>query len=234
MRAVIVDDSAEDRLNLRALLGRCRGIEVVGEAPTLQSARELLAGTSVDLLFLDIQLGRENGFDLLKSLQPHPQVIVTTVHRQFGERAFDHDVADYLVKPVTADRLQRALRRAEIAAGHGRQELERIAVHRSGSARELLAIDTIVAVTADDKYSRVASGSREHPDHRTLREWEELLGDRGFVRIDRSTLVDPARIVSLQPVGRGARLAFHYCSVEIEIGRAGRERLEEVLAAKVV
>ena len=61
MRAAIVDDSAEDRLNLRALLGRCRGIEVVGEAPTLQRDRELLAKTAVDLLFLDIQLGHENG-----------------------------------------------------------------------------------------------------------------------------------------------------------------------------
>jgi two-component system, LytTR family, response regulator len=233
MRAVTVDDSAEDRLNLRTLLARCRGLEVVGEAPTLQHARDLLAGSPVDLLFLDIQLGRENGFDLLKSLQPRPQVIVTTVHRQYGVRAFDHDVADYLVKPVTDDRLQRALRRAEIAAGHGCRELERIVVHRSGSARELLAIETIVAVTAEDKYSRVASGSREYPDHRTLREWEEMLGDRGFVRIDRSTLVDPARIVSLQPVGRGARLAFRHCAVEIEIGRAGRERLEQVIAAEV-
>ncbi len=231
MRAVIVDDSAEDRLNLRALLGRCRGIEVVGEAETLERARDLLSGPAVDLLFLDIQLGRENGFDLLKSAHPRPKVIVTTVHRDQGERAFDLDVADYLVKPVTDDRLQRALRRAEPATGRGRRELERIAVHRSGSSHELLALDTIAAVTADDKYSLVVSGSREYRDHRTLRDWAELLGERGFVRIDRSTLVDPARIMSVQPFGRGARLAFQNCAVEVEIGRAGRERLEELLEA---
>ena len=234
MRAVIVDDSAEDRLNLRALLGRCRGIEVVGEAATLERARSLLSGPAVDLLFLDIQLGRENGFDLLKSARPRPQVIVTTVHRDCGERAFDLDVADYLVKPVTDDRLQRALRRAELATGRGHRELERIAVHRSGSSHELLAIDTIVAVTADDKYARVVSGSREYPDHRTLREWQELLGERGFVRIDRSTLVDPARIVSVRPFGRGAVLAFRNSSTEVEIGRAGRERLDGILAASAL
>jgi DNA-binding LytR/AlgR family response regulator len=90
-----------------------------------------------------------------------------------------------------------------------------------------------VAVTAEDKYSRVASGSREYPDHRTLREWEEMLGDRGFVRIDRSTLVASARIVSVQPVGRGARLSFRNWAVQVEVGRAGCKRLEEVLAAKV-
>lgn len=233
MRAVIVDDSAEDRLNLRTLLKRCRGIEVVGEAANLERARGLLSGAPVDLLFLDIQLGRENGFDLLKSLHPRPQVIVTTVHRDQGERAFDLDVADYLVKPVTDDRLQRALRRTELATGQGRHKLERVAVHRSGSTRELVAVDTIVAVTADDKYSLVVSGSRQYRDHRTLREWEQLLGGRGFVRIDRSTLVDPARVVAVQPLGRGARLAFQNCAVEVDIGRAGRERLEEVLAAEI-
>ena len=228
MRAVIVDDSAEDRLNLRVLLECCRGIEVVGEAPDLEGARRLLAGSAVDLLFLDIQLGRENGFDLLKSLQPRPQVIVTTVHRHHGERAFDLDAADYLVKPVTEDRLQRALARADRAAG-GKQELERVALHRGGSARQLVAMENIIAVTGDDKYSRVIAGSSVIADHRTLREWEELLRDKGFTRIDRSTLVRPDRLISVLPYGRGAKLSFRHSSAEIEVGRAGRERLGKIL-----
>jgi len=228
MRALIVDDSAEDRLNLRALLGRCRGIEVVGEAPDLTRARSLLSAAPVDLLFLDIQLGRENGFDLLKSLLPRPQVIITTVHRNYGERAFDLEATDYLVKPVAEDRLQRALNRAEKARGHA-GESERIAVHRSGSARRLIAVDNIVAVVADDKYSRVVAGSEPLADHRTLHAWEELLHGHGFERIDRSTLVHPERVLSVMPLGRGAKLAFRRASAEIEIGRAGRERLEKIL-----
>lgn len=230
MRALIVDDSAEDRLNLRSLLGRCRGIEVAGEATDLDGARRLLSGPSVDLLFLDIQLGRENGFDLLKSLHPRPQVIVTTVHRNYGERAFDLDVTDYLVKPVTEDRLQRALGRAANAAG-GKQELERIAVHRGGAPRQLVAVENIVAVTGEDKYSRVIAGANDIPDHRNLRQWESLLGDKGFTRIDRSTLLRPDRILAVLPFGRGAKLSFSRSSAEIEIGRAGRERLEKILAS---
>lgn len=229
MRALIVDDSAEDRLNLRVLLERCRGIEIVGEAPDLESARRLLAGPAVDLLFLDIQLGRENGFDLLRSLQPRPQVIVTTVHRNYGERAFDLDATDYLVKPVTDDRLQRALSRAEKALGGAKQELERVSVYRGGSERQMVALENIIAVTGEDKYSRVIAGSNEIPDHRNLREWECLLGEKGFMRIDRSTLVRPDRIISVLPYGRGARLSFRHSPVEIEVGRAGRERLEKIL-----
>ncbi len=230
MRALIVDDCAEDRLNLRALLDRCRGIEIVGEAASLEGARRMLSGpSSIDLLFLDIQLGRENGFDLLKSLRPRPQIIVTTVHRNYGERAFDLDATDYLVKPLNEDRLQRALCRAEKAAG-GKPELERIAVHRGGAPRQLVAVENILAVTGDDKYSRVITGSQEVADHRTLREWEDLLRGKGFTRIDRSTVLRPDRILSVMPFGRGAKLTFSRSSAEIEVGRAGRERLEKIFA----
>ena len=229
MRVLIVDDSAEDRLNLCTLLKRCRGIEIAGEAPDLECARRLLAGPAVDLLFLDIQVGRENGFDLLKSLHPRPRVIVTTVHRHHGERAFDLDATDYLVKPVTEDRLQRALGRAEKASGGGRQDLERMSVQRGGSERQMIAVENIIAVTGDGKYSRVIVGSRGLADHRTLREWDELLRDKGFTRIDRSTLVRPDRILSVLPYGRGAKLSFRHSSAEVEVGRAGRERLEKTL-----
>lgn len=230
MRVVIVEDSAEDRLNLRVLLRRCPGIEVVGEATNLDQACRLLAGPAIDLLFLDIQIGRENGFDLLRFHGSHPRVILTSVHRQYGERAFDHDVADYLVKPITEDRLQRALMRAEKREGDS--GLDRIAVYRSGSAWRMIVVETVVAVVGDDKYSRVISGSTEYPDHRSLREWEELLREWHFERIDRSTLVRPQRIQAIRPFGRGARLTFVHSAVEIEIGRSGRERLEKVLALR--
>jgi two-component system LytT family response regulator len=230
MRAVIVEDSAEDRLNLRALLRHCQGIEIVGEAANLNQARQILAEPGIDLLFLDIQIGRESGFDLLGSLGPRPHVILTTVHRQYGEWAFDHDVTDYLVKPITEDRLQRALRRAE--KQDGGSSLARIAVHRSGSARQMIAIETIVAVVGDDKYSRVISGSTEYPDHRSLREWHDLLQEWRFERIDRSTLVRPERILALRLVGRGARVSFIHSAIEVEIGRSGRERLESVLTLR--
>ncbi|XHR30732.1 MAG: LytR/AlgR family response regulator transcription factor [Chthoniobacteraceae bacterium] len=232
MRAVIVDDCAEDRLNLRTLLQFSEGVELAGEAADLKTARRLMEGPPVDLLFLDIEVGRENGFDLLRSLPQRPQVILTTVHRQYGEDAFDYEVTDYLVKPVTGDRLWRALQRAGQALGKRIPCLDRIAVHRSGSARRMVELESIVAVMGDDKYSRVIGAPAEYPDHRTLREWEALLYGQGFVRIDRSTLVCLKRIAAVTPFGRGAHLSFHGSSIKIEIGRAGRERLEEVIAAQ--
>ena len=230
MRVVIVEDSAEDRLNLGTLLRHYPGLQIVGEAADLNHARQLLAEPEIDLLFLDIELGRESGFDLLRSLSTRPHVILTTVHRQHGEWAYDHDITDYLIKPITEDRLQRALRRAEKTDGLSR--FDRVAVHRSGSARQLVMIESLVAVVGDDKYSRALSESAEYLDHRTLREWHELLREWHFERIDRSTLVRPDRIQTIRPFGRGAHLTFHQSAIEIEIGRAGRERLEELLALR--
>lgn len=228
MRAVIVEDSAEDRLNLATLLRRSPGIEILGEAATLAEARLLLTRPDIDLLFLDIEIGRESGLDLLASLDPRSRVILTSVHRQYGDWAFDNGITDYLVKPVTEDRLQRTLLRAA-SPPRSRDTLDRVAVHRSGSARQVIALDTIAAIIGDDKYSRVISGSTEHPDHRSLREWQALLDGYGFERIDRSTLVRPERIHSLRPYGRGAHIIFRHSAPEIEIGRAGRERLQAIL-----
>lgn len=231
MRALIVDDSAEDRLNLRALLERCSDVEIVGEVADLSAARQYLAEVATDLLFLDIQLGRENGFDLLQGPYSVPRVIITSVHRDQGERAFDFDVTDYLVKPITEDRLQRALDRARRTNGTGADRGETVAVHRSGSARQMVAFDAIVAIIGDDKYSRVIAGEHDLADHRTLRQWEELLRDHGFMRIDRSTLVRPDEVLSMLPYGRGVRLAFRQASAAVEIGRTGRERLEKIIGS---
>ena len=230
MRALIVEDCAEDRLNLKVLLRRCPNVEVVGEATSLEHARKFLAEPDIDLLFLDIQIGRESGLDLLRSVDSAPQVILTTVHRQLGEWAFDNGITDYLTKPITEDRLHRALQRAETK--NGGNHLERIAVHRSGSERQMIKIETLVAVVGDDKYSRVLNESAEYLDHRSLREWHDLLLDRGFERIDRSTLVRTESIRSIRPIGRGALVSFTRSSIELEIGRTGRERLEELLASQ--
>jgi hypothetical protein len=110
--------------------------------------------------------------------------------------------------------------------GKGISGPERVALHRSGSAHQLVAIEAIVAVCGDDKYSMVITRSEKYLDHRRLRDWDELLHDRGFVRLDRSTLVRLTHIKGLTPYGRGARLAILDSKLEIEIGRAGRERLE--------
>lgn len=229
MRTLIVDDSKPDRAALRGLLERVSAVDSIQEAECLGSAREALSNPDIDLVFLDIEVGRENGFSLLDSVGRDRRVIFTTVHTGYGGQAFDADAVDYLVKPVTEDRMLRALSRAASSFGRSTAPLARVPVHRSGSARRFLALETISAVIAEGNYSRVLCGSMEYPDHRRLREWEKLLADFAVERLDRSTLLRLDHIEQVEPRGAGACLILNN-NGKIEIGRTANERLREVLA----
>jgi two-component system LytT family response regulator len=229
MRALIVDDSKPDRVALRGMLERLSGISSVDEANCLECARNKLGKTGVDLVFLDIEVGREDGFDLLAAVGKNRRVIFTTVHSDHGGEAFDADAVDYIVKPVTEDRLLRAIRRAAVSFGRSEGPLTRVLVHRSGSARHNLTLETISAVLAEGNYSRVLCGLRDYPDHRRLREWEKLLAEFPLHRLDRSTLLRLDHIETIEPLGAGALVSLAHSPKPVELGRTAYERLREIL-----
>lgn len=226
-RVAIVDDSREDRLNLRTLLQQMPGYEVIVEAGALDEARELLSRTVVDLVFLDIELGpQQSGLSLIPGLSSGTKVIFTTVHRNFGTEAFELGAVDYIVKPVTEDRLLRALTRAGLAPA---SRAEQVAVYRSGSPRHAIALDTVAAVLGDGDYTKVFSGARVYLDRRRLREWQELLAQRAFAQLDRSTLVQLSQVVSWQPLGRGGVLTLRHTTLPLELGRTAYLRFTELI-----
>jgi two-component system, LytTR family, response regulator len=229
MRALIVEDSREDLLNLRSLLQQVPEIEIVGEAHTLTAARTAAAERTPDVVFLDIELGPDNGFDLLEHLPDATRVIFTTVHTGYGVEAFDANATDYLVKPIAEDRLLRAL--AKLRAP-GFAPLTKVQVYRGGGERHQLALEAIAAIIADRDYSKVVCGSREYPDHRRFNEWAELLDGKGFSQLDRSTLVRLDLVHTWQPFGAGLKIKFRNSPVELELGRAATKRFEEITAKK--
>jgi two-component system LytT family response regulator len=229
MRTLIVDDSKPDRAALRGLLERVSVVDSIHEAGSLGAAREILANPDIDLVFLDIEVGRENGFSLLEAVGRGRRVILTTVHTGYGGQAFDADAVDYLVKPVTEDRMLRALSRAAFSFGRSAAPLARVPVHRSGSARVFLALETLSAVTAEGNYTRVVCGAKEYSDHRRLREWEKLLANFPFQRLDRSTLLRIDHIQEIEPQGTGARVVLA-SNAALELGRTANERLREFLS----
>lgn len=225
MRALIIEDSREDLLNLRSLLEHVPGIEVVGEAHNLAAARKAVAKMNPDVVFLDIELGADNGFDLLEHLPTGTRVIFATVHTGYGADAFGVNAVDYLVKPITEERLLRAL--AKLRAPEA-APLSKVQVYRGGGERHKLALEAVAAIIADRDYSRVICGSREYPDHRRFSEWVELLADKGFSQLDRSTSVRLDLVHAWQPLGTGIKLKFRNSPVELELGRAASRRFVEM------
>lgn len=214
MKTLIIDDSEIDRLNLHSLLEDHPRIEVLGEAATLATARELAARHHPDLIFLDIHLGKEKGFHLLDSLDRAPHIVLTTSHPQYALKGFEVAALDYILKPVTEENLSRALSRlpaasAETEEAPGLLTLSTQLLLKNSTAHRLHPVSEIVLIKADRPYSRVATtDGSDYLHNRTLSEWSLLLPPETFLAVDRSCIVNLTSINRLTPEGHKSRLYF--------------------------
>lgn len=221
MRTLIIEDSQQDTLNLRELLASIPAVEDVAMAHTLDAARTALKEARPDIVFLDIELGSHSGLDLLSHIHPDTRIIFTTVHTGFGPQAFDANATDYIVKPVTEERLLRALAKLKFTNDPADTVIQ---VYRGGSQRFTISLATMAAVVADRDHTIVYCGSRCHPDHRRFGEWLKLTASHPFTQLDRSTIVRKDLVLSWIPYGPGLKLRFHNSSQELELGRAAAKR----------
>jgi two-component system, LytTR family, response regulator len=193
MRAVIVDDERLARDRLRQLLVAHPEIDVVAEADGVATAAAAIASMRPDVVFLDIEMRDATGFDLLRAT-PAFRTIFVTAFCDYAARAFDVDAVDYLLKPVTAERLARAIERARRASPRGASPSlaadDRVPLHDSRALR-FVRVGDITAITADGPYTHVyvADGSRAMIQ-RTMDAWEGLLPASVFRRIHRSAIAN--------------------------------------------
>ncbi|HXS07749.1 MAG TPA: LytTR family DNA-binding domain-containing protein [Rhizomicrobium sp.] len=212
LRTLIVDDEPLAIERLQLLCAGIPGIAVAGTAAEGGSALRLIESLKPDLLLLDIQMPGMDGMALAKTLagrENHPAVIFITAFDRFAVAAFDVAAVDYLLKPVEAERLERAVSRIrkEIAAqpaplGVSRFTREFWVPHRSGIVR--IAARDIDLIEAERDYMRLHVGPRSYLLHETITELERQLDPGEFVRLHRSTLVRRDRIIGFRHNGQGA------------------------------
>jgi two-component system, LytTR family, response regulator len=208
VRVLVVDDERLARRELRRLLATQEGVEVIGEAESVRGAAEVARAAEADLVLLDIQLGSESGFDLIPLLDPGVRVIFTTAFDQYAIRAFEAEALDYLLKPVSPERLARALRRIHAdETPRPTRPLTRddVIIVRTGSQPRTVSVRDIAAVTAQGQRSEVALvGGEMVTVRRSLTEWEQRLPQASFVRVHRSTLVNLEAVVRMDEWSHGA------------------------------
>jgi len=196
LKTIIVDDTQLVRNELKSLLNDYTQIDVIGEAAGVNEAIQLINMQNPDVIFLDIQLQGETGFDLLEKTDISSQIIFITAYDQYAIRAFEVNALDYLLKPINKERLSKAISRLlpNDRTSPGPQNKVKyndvIYVNINGSLK-FVKIPLLKCVIAEGKYSYIIYGdSKKDLISKTLQEWEEILPEKYFVRIHRSTIVN--------------------------------------------
>jgi len=200
LKAIIIDDEPFVRDDLRAMLAAHKEIEIVGEAGTISDAKEQLAANSFDVVFLDIQLRGGTGFDLLPFIDPSTQIVFITAHDEYAVRAFEINALDYILKPVSTNRLAESiarlkfdLKQKEVGPGKsGHFKSDDSVFIKTDSGRLFVRLDEIVAISSiGGNYAAIyLEKGQKLLARKTLKQWETILPHTLYTRIHRATIVN--------------------------------------------
>ena len=210
LRAMIVDDEAPARSELRFLLEQTGKIGSINEASSVRSAIEMLMENRVDVVFLDISMPGASGIQLaeaLHKLKNPPAVVFVTAYSDHAVEAFDVDATDYLMKPVEEARLDQAinkvLARVKPTSDSSKSSIERIPVEKGGR-KVLIPVDQIRYIMAKDDYSCIFTEDDRYLSTTSLAQFESKLGDFGFFRVHRRYIVNLANVEDVETMPSGA------------------------------
>jgi two-component system LytT family response regulator len=241
LRVAIVDDEELARGLLREMLGAHPEIEIAAECANGFDAVKAIAETRPDLVFLDIQMPKLDGFEALELIDPGPVVVFVTAYDEYAIRAFDAQAADYLLKPFGAERFERALERAKSRVGERRsapremevarppeQRPERLVV-KDGTRIHVIPLEKLDYVEAQDDYVALHSGGKSYLKQQAIAAVEAALDPAKFVRIHRSAIVNLERVARIEPYGKESRVAILTDGSRLPVSRAGYARLLEAM-----
>ena len=243
LRVVIVDDEPLARAVVREFIAAHPGVDVVAECANGFEAVKAVSELAPDLVFLDVQMPKLSGFEVLELIGRTVPVIFTTAYDQYALRAFEVHAVDYLLKPFSEQRFAEALSRARtrlasqevmpvealVSDARPRQgPLERVLI-RDGSHVHVLPVEKIDYVEAQDDYVSFRSDGKSYLKDQTLGATEGLLDPARFVRIHRSYLLNIDRIARVELYAKDSRIAILRDGAKLPVSRAGYARLAKLL-----
>lgn len=240
MKAIIIDDEPLVREDLCHLLGNQPDIEIIGETGTVPEAKKILGELRADVLFLDIQLIGGTGFDLVPLVPPTTRIIFFTSYDEYALRAFEVKALDYLLKPVSADRLADSLDRLrEIKRNASEQSKQvepfrgddRLFLHTNREQRFIKVGDILTVTTIGGNYSVVhLKDGSEYMVRKTMKQWEKVLPSNLFMRIHRASIVRLDQIKSTRTAKEGTFLvSISGIEEPFTVSRRSVGRLKEFL-----
>jgi two-component system, LytTR family, response regulator len=245
IKIIIIDDEAPAREIIKHYLKEVDSVEVIAECSDGFSGLKSVSLMKPDLVFLDIQMPRLTGIEMVEVLTEKPEIIFTTAYDQFALRAFELNAVDYLMKPYPKRRFLDAVNKAieKIRSGKGNKvpanellskkpeissPVNRIVV-RKGNSLNLIPVEQIRYVEAQDDYVMIYHTLGKALKQQTMKFYEENLPKDDFVRIHRSYIVKVEEIKRIEPYGKDNHIAILHSDDKLPVSRAGYKHLKEEL-----
>jgi two-component system LytT family response regulator len=244
IRAIIIEDEAPARRILKDHLAQVDVILLEGEYDNGFDGLKAINELKPDLVFLDIQMPKLTGFEILELLEWRPQIIFTTAFDQYAVKAFEENAVDYLLKPFSEKRLKEALNKVQIRMESSsalpeydylvkKQDARVEAIHRivvkTGSKIKIIYVDEIHYLEAQDDYVMIYIEDEKHLKQKTMKYFESHLPADRFIRIHRSYIVRIDRIEQIELYEKDAYRARLNAGIILPVSKSGYARLRQIL-----
>jgi two-component system, LytTR family, response regulator len=246
LKTIIVEDEQPAIDLLKFYLKDFEEIEIVGVCQDGFSGLKAINEQKPDLVFLDIQMPKLTGFELIELLEHKPLIVFTTAYDEFAIKAFDVNAIDYLLKPYSLDRLKRAISKvkqtfeetdpalpsyqklSEYHVGKAPDRLKRIVV-KTGSNIKLIPTDEIIYIEAQDDYVMIYTKDARFMKQGTMKYFEMGLDPAFFIRIHRSYIVNVNEIKQIEPYEKESYIAILKTGAKLKISKSGFKTLKDSL-----
>ena len=244
IKIIIVEDEKPARDLIRAYLEGYPGVEIIGEFENGFDGLKAINEMKPDAIFLDVQMPKLNGFEMLEVLEHTPDVIFTTAYDKYAISAFEQNAVDYLLKPFSKERLIESLRKLEfrVANRPTGNDIEKIRLHFAESDEKIhrvvikksgkiivISTDDIHYLEAQDDYVMLYHTEGKALKQQTMKFYEENLPEKDFVRIHRSYIVSVSEINKIEPYGKDNHVAVLKSGEKLPVSRTGYKLLKNEL-----
>ncbi len=244
IKTLLIDDEPLARSIISEYLESYPEIELVAECGDGFEGAKAIQHHQPDLIFLDVQMPKINGFEMLELLDEQPAVIFTTAFDEHAIKAFEKHAVDYLLKPISKNRFDQAMKKfleqnerpAKQKATHALleekesepEQIERIVV-KTGNKIQVIPVHTVICFAADDDYVQIHTAENQYLKNKTMNYFEKHLDPDLFVRVHRSYIIRVDTLQRLEPYEKDSQVAILSNKMRVNVSKAGYARLKQVL-----
>jgi len=246
LQTLIIEDEELARNLLRSYLKDCPDIELIGECENGFDGVKAINEKKPDLVFLDIQMPKITGFEMIELLDFKPQIIFTTAYDQYALKAFEMNAVDYLLKPFSKDRMLAAIDKVKhriLTEENNVEKLEELSNFRPGEAFidrvvvkdrhkiHIITVDKIRYIESLDDYVMIYTHDGRHMKQKTMKYFEENLDPKNFIRIHRSYIVQVDNIAEIQQYEKESYIVIlkDTAKTKLKVSKTGYKKIKEVL-----